>query len=95
MIGIGEIFVGIIAIVLAYIAYVLVKQLHALEKTRARRILDLMVIGSILFWLDILIPQERSGEIKIQATAGMLIFLYGYGLLVLEKYRLGRREAKS
>ncbi len=94
MIGTAEVFVGIMAIVLAYIAYTLIKQLRTLEKTQARRILDLMVIGSILFWLDILIPQGRSGEIRIQATAGMLIFLYGYGLLVLEKYRQGRREAK-
>jgi len=95
MIGIGEILVGIMAIVLAYIAYVLIKQLRALEKTQARRILDLMVIGSILFWLDILIPQESSGETKIQAAAGILIFLYGYGLLLLEKYREGIGEAKS
>jgi Ca2+/Na+ antiporter len=95
MIGIGEIFVGIIVIVLAYIGYALIKQLRTLEKTQARRILDLMVIGSILFWLDIIFPQEFSGEIKIQATAGMLIFLYGYWLLILEKYREGRRDAKS
>jgi len=95
MIGIGEIFAGIMAIVLAYIAYVLIKTTARLEKTQARRILDLMVIGSILFWLDILIPQESSGETKIQATAGLLIFLYGYGLLLLEKYREGRGEAKS
>ncbi len=45
MIGIGEILVGIVAIVLAYIAYILKKQLRTFEKTQARRILDLMVIG--------------------------------------------------
>ncbi len=91
MIGIAELLAGVMVIVLAYIAYSLIKQLRTLEKIQERRILDLMVIGSILFWLDILIPQERSMEIKIQATAGVLIFLYGYGLLVLEKYREGRR----
>lgn len=92
MIGTAEVFVSIMVIVLAYIAYALIRQMRTLEKAQARRILDLMIIGSILFWLDIFIPQERSGDIKIQTTAGMLIFLYGYGLLVMEKYREGRRE---
>ncbi len=32
MIGIGEIFVGIMAIVLAYIAYILIKQLRVMRK---------------------------------------------------------------
>ncbi len=98
IIGTVEVFLGIMVLMvfaLVYIAYVLIKQLRTLEKTQARRILDLMVIGSILYWLDIFIPQERGGGIMIQATAGMLIFLYGYGLLVLEKYREGRRGVGS
>ncbi|MBU4340057.1 MAG: hypothetical protein KKD46_03960 [Euryarchaeota archaeon] len=95
MIGTAEILFVVFVITIAYVAYILFKQLRTLEKTQARRILDLMVIGSILYWLDIFIPQERGGEIKIQATAGMLIFLYGYGLLVLEKYREGRRGVGS
>ncbi|MDD5616750.1 MAG: hypothetical protein PHH85_11165 [Candidatus Methanoperedens sp.] len=98
IIGTVEVFLGIMVLmvfVLAYIAYILIKQLRTLEKTQARRIFALMVIGSLLYWLDIFIPQERSGGIKIQAAAGLLIFLYGYGLLVLEKYREGRREVGS
>ncbi|TRZ88832.1 MAG: hypothetical protein D4R88_06865 [Methanosarcinales archaeon] len=85
----------LLTLVISYVAYSLIKQLRTLEKTQARRIFDLMVIGSILYWLDILILQEGSGGIKIQAAAGMLIFLYGYGLLVLEKYREGRRGVGS
>ncbi len=54
----AEVLVGIMGIVLTYIAYSLKKQLRTLEKTQARRILDLMVNGSILYWLDIFIPQE-------------------------------------
>lgn len=94
IIGTAELFLGLMVLLvfaLAYIAYTLIKQLRTLEKNQARRISDIMVIGSILYWLNIFIPQERGGEIKIQATAGMLILLYGYGLLVLEKYREGRR----
>ncbi len=60
-----------------------------------RRILDLMVIGVILYLLDFLMPQERGGQTIILRTAGILIFLYGYGILLLEKYREGRKEAKS
>jgi hypothetical protein len=40
-------------------------------------------------------PQERGGQTIILRTAGIFIFLYGYGILLLEKYRQGRREPKS
>lgn len=54
-----------------------------------------MVIGAVLYLLDFLMPQERGGQTILLRTAGLLIFLYGYGILLLEKYREGRREAKS
>lgn len=38
-------------------------------------------------------PQERDGKTIILRTAGMLIFLYGYGILLIEKYCQG--EARS
>lgn len=97
IIGTAEIFVILsILIVLAiiYAAYTTIKQLRTLEKSQARRILNLMVIGAILYLLDFFMPQERGGETIILRTAGILIFLYGYGLLLLEKYREGRRGAK-
>ena len=59
-----------------------------------RRILDLMVIGTILYLLDIFMPVERGGQTIILRTAGLLIFLYGYGIMLVEKYREGRREIK-
>lgn len=91
MIGTAEILLGIFIIVIAYAAYATLKQLNTLEKSQARRILDLMVIGAILYLLDFLMPQERGGQTIILRTAGMLIFLYGYGILLLEKYREGAR----
>lgn len=94
-IGIAEILFIILVAVIAYIAITLIKQLHTLEKYQAQRILDLMVIGAILYLLDFLMPQERGGQTIILRTAGVLIFLYGYGILVLEEYREGRKEAKS
>lgn len=95
IIGTAEILLGVFVIVIAYVAYTLVKHLRTLESSQVRRVLDLMVIGAILYLLDFLMPQERGGQTIILRTAGILIFLYGYGLLILEKYREGRGEAKS
>lgn len=97
IIGTAEMFIVLsILIVLAiiYAAYTTIKQLRTLEKSQTRRVLDLMVIGAILYLLDFLMPRERGGQTIILRTAGLLIFLYGYGLLLLEKYREGRREAE-
>lgn len=95
MIGTAEILLGVFIIVIAYIAYTLIKQLRTLEKFQARRILDLMVIGAVLYLLDIFMSEGLGGQTIILRTAGMLIFLYGYVLLLIEKYLQGRREAKS
>ena len=95
MIGTAEILLGVFIIVIAYVAYTLIKQLRSLESSQARRILDLMVIGAVLYLLDFIMPQERGGQRIILRTAGLLIFLYGYGILLLEKFREGRREVKS
>ncbi len=95
VIGTAEILLVVFIIVVAYTAYTTIKQLRTLEASQARRILDLMVIGAILYLLDIFMPKTLGGQTIILRTAGMLIFLYGYGLLLVEKYREGRREAKS
>ncbi|MFZ2411931.1 MAG: hypothetical protein WAW23_10200 [Candidatus Methanoperedens sp.] len=94
IIGTAEILLGVFIIIIAYVVYTLIKQLRTLEKSEARRILDLMVIGAILYLLDFFMPKTLGGQTIILRTAGMLIFLYGYGLLILEKYREGRREVK-
>ena len=85
----------ILVLVIIYTAYTTIKQLRTLDISQARRILDLMVIGAILYLLDFLMPQERGGQTIILRTVGMLIFLYGYGILVLEKFRERRRMVKS
>ncbi|MFZ3383956.1 MAG: hypothetical protein WA144_08525 [Candidatus Methanoperedens sp.] len=84
----------LLALATLYAAYATIKQLHTLDKSQAQRILDLMVIGAILYLLDFLMPQERGGQTIILRTAGMLIFLYGYGILLLEKYREGKKKIK-
>ncbi|MCX9012767.1 MAG: hypothetical protein OIN66_16825 [Candidatus Methanoperedens sp.] len=94
-IGTNEILLGVIIFVLAYITYTLVKQLRTLEPYQARRIQDIMVTGAILYWLNLFTPRELGGQTLVLTTAGMLIFLYGYGLLLIEKFREGRREARS
>lgn len=91
-IGIAEMLAVIFVLVIIYAAYSLLKQLRTLENSQARRILDLMVIGLILYLLDFFLPRELAGQTKILGTAGMLIFLYGFGILLLEKYREGRKE---
>jgi len=64
MIGIGEIFAGIVAIVLATSPTPDKTTAH-LEKTQ-RGAFRPHGHRSILFWMDIFISQERSGEIKIR-----------------------------
>lgn len=94
MIGTAEILLGVFIIVIAYVAYTTIKHLRTLESSQARRIFDLMVIGAILYLLDFFMPKERGGQTIILRTAGILIFLYGYGVLLLEKYREGMTEIK-
>lgn len=94
-IGTAEILAVIFVLVIIYVACTLLKQLRTLENSQARRILDLMVIGSVLYFLDFFMPRELGGQTKILGTAGMLVFLYGFGILLLEKYREGRKEVKS
>ncbi|MDW7727509.1 MAG: hypothetical protein SCH70_10460 [Candidatus Methanoperedens sp.] len=77
VIGTAEVFLVLnilIVLLYAYIAYTTIKQLRTLEKSQARRILDLMVIGAILYLLDFLMSQERGGQTIILRTAGFLIF---------------------
>ncbi len=93
-IGVAEIFLFLIFLVLSYIAYTLIKQLRTLETYQARRIQDIMVVGAVLYWLNIFTPRELGGQSVIFTAAGILIFLYGYGLLLLEKFRQGRKEAR-
>jgi hypothetical protein len=38
------------------------KQLRTLEKTQARRIFDLIIIGAIFYLLDFLMPQDSAGR---------------------------------
>lgn len=95
VIGTAELLLGVFIIVIAYAAYTTIKHLRTLESSQARRILDLMVIGAVFYLLDFLLTKERGGQTIILRTAGILIFLYGYGILLLEKYREGRKEAKS
>ncbi len=95
IIGTAEILLGIVILILAYIAYSLIKQLRTLETYQAHRIQDIMVIGAVLYWLNIFTPRELGGQSVVFTAAGILIFLYGYGLLLLEKFRQGRREARS
>ncbi len=98
VIGTAEVFLVLnilIVLLYAYIAYTIIKHLRSLEKSQARRILDLMVIGAVLYLLDIYMPKGLGGQTIILRTAGILIFLYGYGILLLEKYREGMKEAKS
>ncbi len=94
-IGVAEIFLFLIFLVLSYIAYTLIKQLRTLETYQARRIQGIMVVGAVLYWLNIFTPRELGGQSVAFTAAGILIFLYGYGLLLLEKFRQGRREAHS
>lgn len=95
IIGTAEILLGVFVIVIVYVAYTTIKQLSTLEKYQARRILDLMVVGAILYLLYFLMPQEQGGQTIILRTAGLLIFLYGYGILLIEKYREGSAKEKS
>lgn len=86
VIGTAEVFLVLnilIVFLYAYIAYTLIKHLRTFEKSQARRILDLMVIGAVLYLLDIYMPKGPGGQTIIIRTAGILIFLYGYGLLLI------------
>ena len=94
-IGANEILLGVFILVFACITYILLKQLRTLEPSQTRRIQDIMITGAILYLLNVFTPRELGGQTPVLTMAGTLIFLYGYGLLLIEKFREGRREARS
>jgi len=69
--------------------YLLKRQVDKLESTDRRKIMNLLVIGSIICYSVSL----YSGDI-ILGFFGGLIFLYGYLLLLYKSFKLGLREVQ-
>ncbi len=71
------------------------RQAHASQKNR-NRIIDLLVIGVILLaspklsaYINTRFTSEPAGINDPFEIAGILIFAYGWGILIVEKFREG------
>jgi len=74
---------GIYAIMISLFALSLFLKTKELESGKRERIRDVMVIG----WTLVLASPF--------SMAGMLILLYGMGILLYEYYRMGKHEVES
>lgn len=68
-----------------------VKFARSLEKDHRARVVDIVTIGSIIYLVSII-----SDIIKINPVtlSGILIFIYGFIILIYYKFREGLKESK-
>ncbi|HJH27012.1 MAG TPA: hypothetical protein C5S37_09650 [Methanophagales archaeon] len=91
--------IGIIAIlsivVVAVIAFILIiRSTLTLEKQDKNRIIDLLVVGAIIYLTHMIMP-TYSTIYEPTALAGSLIFLYGFLILIYKKFEEGYRESRK
>jgi len=89
--------IGIIAIlsivVVAVIAFILIiRSTLTLEKQDKNRIIDLLVVGAIIYLTHMIMPTYYT-IYEPTALAGFLIFLYGFIILIYKKFQEGYRES--
>jgi len=81
--------------VVAVIAFILIiRSTFTLEKEDRTRIIDLLVIGAIIYLVHMIIP-THSTIYKPTALAGFLIFLYGFIILIYKKFQEGYRGSRK
>ena len=78
--GANELMIVLLLIFIMLLFLSVFNSAKSLEESKRNRIKDLLVAGLILWF---------SPSAKI---AGVLIFLYGFGILLYEKYQEGKRE---
>ncbi len=79
--GFGEALLIFLFLFLIVLLLALLSPARSLEKNVRNRITDLIIVGLVLW---------HSPDTKF---AGMVIFFYGFGILMYEKYKEGKREA--
>ena len=79
--GVSEALLILLTLFVILLLFAVLNPAKSLEKSIRNRITDLIIVGLVLFY---------SPNLKI---AGMVIFIYGFGLLLYEKYQEGKREA--
>jgi len=79
--GANEMIIVLFAIIIIVLLLSVLNPAKSLEENRRNRVKDLIVVGLILWF---------SPSVNI---AGMVIFFYGFGILLYEKYQEGKREA--
>ncbi|NOY11242.1 MAG: hypothetical protein GXO67_03990 [Archaeoglobi archaeon] len=79
--GANEMIIVLLVIFIIVLLLSVLNPAKSLEESRRNRVKDLIVVGLILWF---------SPSVKV---AGMVVFLYGFGILLYEKYQEGKREA--
>ena len=79
--GANEMMIVLFVVFIIVLLLSVLNPAKSLEESRRNRVKDLIVVGLILWF---------SPSAKI---AGMVIFFYGFGILLYEKYQEGKREA--
>lgn len=79
--GVNELIIILLVIFLILLLVSILNPAKTLERSTRNRVKDLIIVGLVLWYS----PSST--------LAGMVIFFYGFGLLLYEKYQEGKREA--
>ena len=82
--------------VAAIIAFILIiRSTFTLEKEDRTRIIDLLVIGAIIYLTHMIMSSHSATCQQTTLFAGFLILLYGFIILIYKKFEEGYRESRK
>jgi uncharacterized membrane protein YgdD (TMEM256/DUF423 family) len=94
-IGIIALGMVVVAVIVAFI--LIIRSTFTLEQEDRTRIIDLLVIGAIIYCTSIIMPPimptDSATSWPIVEVIGSLIFLYGFAILIYKKFQGGYRES--
>jgi|Deesub1362A_J573_1020465.scaffolds.fasta_scaffold00888_13 hypothetical protein len=73
--------------------YLLKRQVDKLDNTDGKRIMDLLMVGFIMNYSENMWNFISRESYQALSTAGSLIFLYGFALLLYKSFKQGLMES--
>lgn len=95
--NLATILLGVFLLILSILFYrSIIKHTLTLKREDRNRILDLLIIGSIIYWMGLMSLPDANKLSDMQFTlSGMLIFVYGFLILLYKKYKEGYEEGST
>ncbi len=96
--NLATILLGVFLLILTISFYrSIIKNTLTLKREDRNRILDLLIIGSIIYWMGLMsLPRVNDELSDMQLSlSGTLIFVYGFLILLYKKYKEGYEEGST